>query len=166
MKSNRFLTQIKLQILGKSLKSNQTKPKVFINLENQAQTRTKGSSIYEIKTKLKLEETKPKIPFKNQRTKQNWYLLYTYHTRAKCLMINPTWHVKINSEHVMEPIIGSFRKTTGIKKKKKRRHNSSICPHLAHHHYSSLEFGFCTSKVPPLSRPFALKRFLKWRQKM
>jgi hypothetical protein len=56
----------------------QTKPKVFINLENQPQTQTKGS-IYKIKTKLKLEETKPKIPFKNQRTKQNWYLLYISH---------------------------------------------------------------------------------------
>jgi hypothetical protein len=65
----------------------------------------------------------------------------------------------------MEPIIGSFRKTAGIKKKKKRRHNSSICPHLAHH-YSSLEFGFCTSKVPPLSRPFCSKGFSNEDKKM
>jgi hypothetical protein len=69
--------------------------------------------------------------------------------------------VKVNSEHVMGPI-GSFRKTAGIQKRKKERkkgrHNSSICPHLAHH-YSSLEFGFCTSKGSTIIQTICSKGF-------
>jgi hypothetical protein len=58
-------------------KPNQTKG-FYKSRKPTSKPELKGS-MYEIKTRLKLEETKPKIPFKNQRTKQNWYLLHMSH---------------------------------------------------------------------------------------
>jgi hypothetical protein len=61
--------------LSNQNKPNQTKPKVFINLENQAQTRTKGSSIYEIKTKTRRNQTQDSF----QKSKNQTKLVLTIH---------------------------------------------------------------------------------------